>query len=196
MIVRRRDLTRGLHAAAFRQAGYFTAAQARSLGYSYQAQKHHVDAGNWVRVDRGLFRLPAWPAGSHDSYVRWSLWSRELGVISHATALAVHELSDADPARVHLTVPAGFRSRDDAVVLHRGSLADTEVEQRDGWRLTTPVRTLLDAAASDLPQEIVDDAVAEAFERGILTTRRLRLLADGSGDRAALRVERALGRLA
>ena len=39
------------------QGGYFTAAQARDVGYSYQAQAHHVAAGNWLRIDRGIFRL-------------------------------------------------------------------------------------------------------------------------------------------
>ena len=57
MPVDRRDLRRRLFGLASEQAGYFTAAQAKSLGYSYQAQAHHVGAGNWLRVNRGLFRL-------------------------------------------------------------------------------------------------------------------------------------------
>lgn len=189
----KQDLSRGLHTIAYRQAGYFSAAQALAIGYSYQAQKHHVDAGNWLRIDRGVFRLPAWPAGPDDSYVRWTLWSRGICVVSHATALAVHDLSDADPARIHLTVPAGFRGKTEGAVLHHADLPDAEVEQRAGWRVTAPVRTLLDIAASDISQEIVDGAVTEARERGLVTARRLRSLADSAGDRAALRIERALG---
>jgi len=69
----RQDLRRALHAVAFQQAGYFTAAQALEVGYSYQAQKYHADAGNWLRVDRALFRLPEWPADADDIYVRWTL---------------------------------------------------------------------------------------------------------------------------
>ncbi|MGH3850356.1 MAG: type IV toxin-antitoxin system AbiEi family antitoxin domain-containing protein [Pseudonocardiaceae bacterium] len=57
MPVDRRDLRRRLFAQASEQAGYFTAAQAKAIGYSYQAQAHHVGAGNWLRIDRGLFRL-------------------------------------------------------------------------------------------------------------------------------------------
>ncbi len=189
----KQDLARSLHAAAYLQAGYFSASQALSIGYSYQAQKHHVDAGNWLRVDRGVFRLPAWPPGPDDAYVRWTLWSRGICVVSHATALSVHDLSDADPARIHVTVPAAFRGKAAGVVLHHADLPDSDVEQRAGWRVTAPVRTLLDVAASDISQEIVDGAVAEALERGLVTPRRLRSLADAAGDRAALRIERALG---
>ncbi len=188
----RQDLRRSLQRITFRQAGYVTAAQAKELGYSYQAQKYHVDHGNWIRVDRGLFRLPDWPAEPDDVYVRWTLWSAGRAVVSHATALRLHELSDVDPALVHLTVPPGFRARDDAVVLHPAALDEADVESRAGYRVTTAQRTLLDAAAGDLSQEHVDTAIAEAIQRGLTTARTLRERADEAGDRAALRVERAL----
>ncbi len=107
---RRGDLRRLLDAIAFRQSGFFTAAQALEVGYTYQAQKYHVDAGNWTRIDRGLFRLPNWLSDPDDQYVRWALWSGDRGVVSHESALRVHGLSDVDPARFHLTVEPGFRA--------------------------------------------------------------------------------------
>lgn len=188
----RQDLRNAIQAIAFSQAGYFTAAQARDVGYSYQAQKYHADHGNWIRVDRGIFRLPGWPVGSDDGYVLWHLWARGQAVVSHDTALVLHDLSDVDPARIHLTVPLGFRSEDQGVVLHRHLLSDADVEERPGFRVTTPLRTLLDVAAMDLSQEHVDRAVMDAVQRGIATPRRLRAGADVQGDRAALRIERAL----
>src|SRR5215216_3133893 len=115
------DLRRRLQELAFSQSGYFTAAQAVEMGYSYQSQKYHVDHGNWVRVDRGLFRLPGWPSQPDDAYARWVLWSGGRGVVSHDSALAVHDLSDVNPAKIHLTVPPGFRGLDDAVITHHGS---------------------------------------------------------------------------
>ncbi len=190
----RQDLRRALLTLALEQAGYFTAAQARELGYSYQAQKYHHDSGNWLRVDRGLYRLPGWPARAEDAYVRWGLWSGGRGVVSHESALAVHELSDVNPRRIHLTVGPGFRARDDAVVLHVGTLASEEKEVRGSWSVTTPVRTLLDVAGSALSQEHLDRAVADAIVKGMSTRRRLLLAADGALDRAALRLERALAK--
>lgn len=186
------DLRRALNATALRQAGYFTATQARGVGYSYQAQKYHVDHGNWTRVDRGLFRLPDWPGREDDAYVLWRLWSHDRAVISHLSALAVHDLGDVNPARVYLTVPPGFRAADPAVVLYRAFLAPNDVEDREGYQVTTVERTLLDVAAADVTQEQFDVVVSDALDRGLVSPRRLRDRSDEFGDRAALRTERAL----
>lgn len=191
----RQDLRQQLSAVAFAQAGYFTAAQALEVGYSYQAQKYHVDHGNWVRVQRALFRLPGWPSEASDTYARWSVWSRGEGIVSHESALAVHDLSDVNPVRVHLTVPGAFRSRDDAVVLHRGQVLGGEVEQRSGWRVTTALRTLVDVAGWDTPMELVEGGVSDALERGLTTSRRLDAAADARGGRARTRLSEVLARV-
>ncbi|RXZ47351.1 hypothetical protein ESP57_12280 [Agromyces fucosus] len=192
----RQDMRIALQRLAFSQAGYFSAAQALELGYSYQAQKYHVDHGNWLKVDRALFRLPGWPADSSDSYVRWSLWAAGRAVVSHETALAVHELSDESPSRVHLTVPRDFYARDDAVVLHADELSPADIESRGAWSVTSPMRTLLDVAGARASQEVVDRAVADALELRLLSRRQILRAADGAVDRAALRLERALAEAA
>lgn len=192
MVQDRVDLRRRLLAIAARQSGYFTAAQALETGYSYPAQRYHAQRGNWVRVDRGIYRLPEWPTGGRDDLVRWSLWSRGRAVVSHETALSVHELGDVDPARVHLTVPPNFRQADPAVVIHRAELPSHDVEERDGFRVTTPVRSLLDVAAGELDLDQLARAIEEALGRGMTTRRALLARADELGSRAALRIERAL----
>lgn len=191
----RQDLRRALHALAFEQAGYFTAAQAREVGYSYQAQKYHVDHGNWVRVDRGLFRLPQWPAEPTDSLVLWSLWSGGRGVVSHESALSLHGLSDANPAKIHLTVPPGFRATNAHVRTYVDALPPNDLEQRRGFVVTTSERTLLDMAGAGASQEIVDAAVRDAVSRAMTSARRLHRRASDASDRAALGIERALSRL-
>jgi predicted transcriptional regulator of viral defense system len=189
-------LRRSLNAVAMYQAGYFTAAQALEVGYSYQSQKYHVDHGNWDRVDRGLFRLPGWPTRDEDRYVLWRLWSHDLAVVSHQSALVVHDLGDVSPTRLHLTVPLGFRAKDAAVVIHRAVLAPGDVEDRDGYQIASVQRTLFDVAASaDMTQEQLDVAVADAVKREVVAPRGLRHRADEFGPRAALRIERALAAL-
>lgn len=183
-----------VHALAYRQAGYLTAAQARGEGFSYQAQQYHLDTGAWQRVERGIFRLRDWPAAIDDAFVLWTLWSRGRGVISHASALAIHDLGVLDPGAITMTVPPGFRARTPVVRTMVGLLPETDIEERAGFRVTTPTRTLLDVAATE-GQEAVDDAVAEALERSIVTGGALRTRADAFGDRTALRIERALSRL-
>lgn len=191
----RQDLRQQLSTLAFNQAGYFTAAQALEIGYTYQAQKYHVDHGNWVRVQRALFRLPGWPSDATDTYARWSVWSRGQGVVSHESALSVHDLSDVNPARVHVTVPSSFRAADDALILHRGALPEEDIEQRSGWTVTTPVRTLVDVAGSDTPLEILEGAVVDAFERGLATPRRLLRNAGDRRAKAHVRISDVLQRM-
>src|SRR6266568_2561037 len=188
----RTDLRRRLLAIAARQSGYFTAAQALDAGYSYPAQGYHAKRGNWLRVDRGIYRLPEWPTGPREDLVRWSLWSRDRAVVSHETALSVHELGDVDPAHVHLTVPRNFRQRNPGVVVHLAELPSRDIEEHDGFRVTTPLRSLFDVAAGELDLDQLAQAIEEALARGMTTRRALLERADEFGATAALRVERAI----
>jgi predicted transcriptional regulator of viral defense system len=188
----RTDLRRRLLAIAARQSGYFTAAQALDAGYSYPAQGYHAKRGNWLRVDRGIYRFPEWPTGPRDDLVRWSLWSRGRAVVSHETALSVHELGDVDPAHVHLTAPPNFRQKNPGVVIHRADLAPRDVQEHEGFRVTTALRSLLDVAAGELDLDQLGQAIEEALARGMTTRRTLLDRADGFGANAALRIDRAL----
>lgn len=163
-----------LYLIAAAQGGYFTAAQAREAGYSYRQQHYHRSRGNWLPIDRGLFRLRDFPPGEREDLIRWSLWSRDQkgapqAVVSHETALTVHDLSDVMPERVHLTVPRGFRkSVPVGCILHFALLSEEEIEPRLGYSVTTPLRTLIDVADSVLSQEHLDVAVQEALKRGLV----------------------------
>lgn len=189
----RLDLRRRLVDVARGQAGYFTTAQALAAGYSYSAQRYHVHRGNWEQVDRALFRVPEWPIEPDEQYVRWSLWSRERAVVSHETALAVYNLGDFNPARIHLTVPPGFRMSDRAVVLHRAVLSGHDVRDRGGYRMTTPLRSLVDVAASRVAIDQLASAIADAERAGFVTLRLLRQRSDQLSPEAALDIERAIG---
>jgi predicted transcriptional regulator of viral defense system len=171
------DNARALYQIAVAQGGYFTAAQAQQAGYAFSQQHFHVERGNWLKIDRGLYRLRDFPSREREDLIRWSLWSRDQkgtpqAVVSHDTALTVHELSDVMPAQVHLTVPPGFRKRiPPGCVLHKAVLNPEEIEPRDGYRVTTPFRTLCDVAESNLSQEHLNRAVQDALEQGLLHGR-------------------------
>src|SRR5438876_706551 len=158
------------------QRGYFSATQARGAGYSYQAQRFHVQRGNWLRIDRGIFRFREYsdlPSEESDHLVRWFLWSRGRAVASHTTALAVHDLGVANPAQIHLTVPPGFRQHDPAVILHRALLDADDIEQHAGFLVTTPIRAVAETGADGTDQDVIDSAVADLLNRGMATSRQL-----------------------
>lgn len=191
MVTARRDLRRRLFEIAAQQGGYFTAAQAKQVGYSYQAQAHHVTVGNWLRTDRGLFRLAEWVPDVHDELARWTLWSRGRGVVSHATALSVHGLGELESDRVHLTVPPGFTMRHEAIALHFATLPKADTVLIGGFTVTTPARSIIDVAgATDQDQlaRLIDDA----RQAGLISIRALRTRAEQVDARAALNIERAL----
>ncbi len=189
----RRTRNHALRRLAATQSGYFSAAQALELGYSYPQQTYHAGHGNWQRIARGIYRFPEWPVGDYDDLVRWTLWSRGLGVVSHDTAISVHDLGDVNPQRVHLTVPPGFRAKADGVAVHHGELGAGDTWEREGYRITTPFRTALDAAASELSLEQLTEVVKNVCQLAPNTAaHQLRREAERMGHREALRMERAL----
>lgn len=192
--VDRRDLRRELFGLAAEQGGYFTAAQAKEVGYSYQAQAYHVSAGNWRRVGRGLFRLVEWVPERYDDLRRWTLWSKERATVSHETALSVHEIGEFGSPRVHLTVPPNFTMSDAALVLHRHGLPPIDLIDHGGFRITTVARSLADVAAG-ADETQLSRAIQQATSGGLLTLRRLRDRAEAVGPRAALAIERAISAL-
>ncbi len=85
-------------------------------------------------------------------------------MISHQSALAIHELSDVSPARVHVTLPTSVRIRREApkaLVIHYADLAPDDVERVEGVPVTTPARSIRDAHASHLGNELVAQAIAD-----------------------------------
>ena len=171
-----------LFAIAEGQQGYFTSKQAADAGYRPGSQAHHVKAGNWVRVERGIGRLVHFPQSPEEQLVIYALWSRDRtgkpeGVYSHQTALSIHELSDVNPAKLHMTVPATFRrtaKTPNVLVLHRSRLNEKDIEHRQGFAITRPLRTLADLAAADTAsRDMVEEALIEGRRRGVITAREI-----------------------
>jgi len=181
------DRRRRLARIAAGQAGYFTSRQASSVGYSTRLQHHHASRGNWRRVERGIYRFPEWPPGDHEGLALIGLWSGPEGVISHDSALEFHGLSDVLPDQIHLTVPPGFRKRRDHVVLHKGDLQPSDIVDQAGFRVTTPLRTIVDAAGSALSPEHLEAAVHDGLRLGLLRKPRLLDLALELPREAAVR---------
>lgn len=188
----RQLLRRDVYRLAAGQAGYFTAAQALEIGYSYQAQKYHVDHGNWNRVDRGIFRIPEWPMGIHDGLVRWVLWSKQRAVVSHDSAAAAHGLGVLNPPKTHLTVPPKFRMDDESVVLYYAHLPPADVTTIDGAPITTILRTTLDILEAHFDEELISGVIDDGLDRGAITTGQLERRLDELSDAARARAKRAL----
>jgi predicted transcriptional regulator of viral defense system len=166
-----------LYELAHDQAGYFTAAQARAAGIHQvrlvQLHKH----GDLERVTRGVYRLARYPVSPVGQYIEAALWPQvrrpeACGVISHESALALYGLSDASPAKIHVTLPATLRIRratPKQLVIHHADLPPADVQRVDGVPVTTPERTIRDAHAAHLGPALIRQAIADGRRSGRLT---------------------------
>ncbi len=162
------------------QQGFFTAKQAGTAGFLNKNHGYHVKAGNWVREGRGIYRLRTFPRTADSQLIALSLWTRNRedkpeGVYSHETALSIHDLSDVMPAKLHMTVPKHFRrvaKTPKALVLHYDDLKDSDIEQMRGYRVTKPLRAIVDLLNEDgLAKDLIRQAFLQAIERGVIPIR-------------------------
>lgn len=167
-----------LYEIAVDQQGYFTSKQAIAAGYADNVHPFHVKAGNWIREHRGIYRLAKYPLGDHTDKMLWYLWSRDKndepqGVYSHQTALSFYDLSDVNPAKLHMTVPPGFRRTVEPpkiLILHRGVFHKEDVQNTQGFRVTKPLRTITDLLMErSVQMDHMQQAVKQAFQRGLIT---------------------------
>jgi predicted transcriptional regulator of viral defense system len=173
----RKEAAKRLYETSEGQQGFFTTKQAKAAGFAENTHPYHVQAGNWIREHRGIYRLVSFPQGERPDLMLWSLWSRNRGeaaqgVYSHQTALSLHDLSDVMPAKLHMTVPRSFRRSSEiptVLVLHFADLLQSDIGTADGVRVTKPMRTILDLLAGGvvLPATL-RQAVREGLRRGLI----------------------------
>ena len=161
------------------QHGYFTAAQALGCGYSPALLSHHARGGRFIRVRRGLYRVREYPSSSREEVMAaWLAAGPTRAVVSHESALDLLDLSDVIPNAIHLTVPRERRGlvAPPGVLLHTTSRLPRpdETTEREGIRLTGPLRTILDAAEWGTAPEQIARAVDQALARGWLAEDALR----------------------
>jgi len=182
-----KESRRTLLIVAEQQQGLFTARQARDAGYSDAARVYQAKAGNWIRMARGVYRLAEYPVADRPDLVLWSLWSRDAqdvpqGVYSHQTALSIHELTDLNPSKLHMTVPRGFRRRSDIptiLVLYKADLPDSDIIEMEGYRVTSALRAIVDLLASGaVHPEVLRSGLREGLRSGQIPLPKARRFRD------------------
>lgn len=161
-----------LHELANGQSGHFTAQQAADAGFSPQLLHKHVQSGNLDRAMRGVYRIKRFPPSEHEDLVVLWLWSDRAAVFSHETALILHELSDALPARVHLSLPTLTSRRvriPDGVVAHYANIPAADRQWVGPVPITSPARTVLDVAAAHGDAALVAQSIDQGIRRGLFT---------------------------
>lgn len=162
-----------LYAIAEKQCGYFTTLAAASVGYSPQLLRKYVINGRVHRVRRGIYRLVHFPATEHEGLVVYWLWSGQMGVFSHESALVLHDLWDVLPSRVHMTVPASWQWRrlriPEGLNLHYADIEDSDRDWMEAVPLTGPFRTLRDCIGADVSPDRIRPSIRRARQRGLIS---------------------------
>jgi predicted transcriptional regulator of viral defense system len=178
-----REASRRLFEIADQQQGFFTAKQAKAAGFAENTHPYHVQVGNWIREHRGIYRLALFPITDRPELVLWALWSRNRneeieGVYSHHTVLSFYDLSDLNPAKVHMTVPTNFRRNSEipgVLVLHYADLPQSDVQTVQGFKITRPLRAILDLIeAGTVERNFIRQAITQAVDRGLITRQQIR----------------------
>ena len=181
-----------LYEIAEPQGGNFSAAQARQAGFSWELLSYHAKTGRLERVSHGIYRLRQFPSSPYEDLFIAQLRAGPDSVVSHDSALALYELSDAVPSEVHVTIPRTASRRRAGIRQHTNRIVPEEVTGREGLRVTTVARTIADVARSGLSEDRIRQVIEEAIDRGLVGFTDLRDAANKYGGRTRRIVGRYL----
>ena len=167
-------------------------AQLLALGMTRRAIEHRLRSGRYTGIHRGVYAVAGAPSSAQGRAHGALLAGGPGAALTHRSAAAQWAVR-AETLPPEITVPGPrLRSRPDLIV-HTRPLSADEIVVRDGLRVTTPLRTLLDLAAVE-PLEALERAIAEAHVLGLITPGALaHALETGPRRRGAARLRAALG---
>jgi predicted transcriptional regulator of viral defense system len=162
------------------QHGYLTTAQALESGISRDTLRKMAKRGALERVSWGVYRVPTFPFSPLAQYMAACLWpAGPVGVVSHQSALAIRDLSDVNPAKVHITLPEGFRVRrkiPEYLSIHHANLSNEEIGSHEGIPATTVRRTIEDCFRAHLGPALLRQAIEDGKRLGYLRSEEARRL--------------------
>lgn len=165
-----------LYALAEMRDGLLTSKEARAAGIADSVLVRLAQRGRLERVSRGVYRISHYPADRLAQYREAVLWAQASGgpasvLISHETALLLYGISDANPARVHITVPVTARLRRERpkwITVHHGGITPGEINEYEGIPVTSVERTIVDVLQTTKRVDVARQAIEDAKKKGLL----------------------------
>lgn len=153
-----------------------TTAAMLDAGLTHEQVSRLARDGVIERIIRGLYRLPGTRSAVQDAAA--VLLRRRAAVLSHTTALFLHDLEVRPPRAPHFTLPPTSGGSTSLGRLHRSPLDPADTTRRRGLAVTTLARSIVDAS-----EQLTVDQLAAVLNEAV--SRRLVVIDD---------VTRALGR--
>lgn len=160
--------------------GLFTSKQAREKGIKDSVLVRLAQRGRLVRTARGVYRIAQYPPDRFAQYREAVLWAQashgpERIALSHETALLIFGISDANPAKVHLTIPKRARLRREKpgwIAIHRADLPPSDVSEHEGMPVTSPERAIIDVLIASHRVDFARQAITDARREGFLNSEQ------------------------
>ncbi len=166
------------------QRGFVTPTNARDLGVPPVELAKLAARGALEHRSYGLYRIAGYPAQPGDEYVEAVLWAGG-GHISHESAMAVWELADVNPRRINLTVAKRVRrSGGTSYRLWITQLDKRDLDEHQGIPVTTPLRSVIDAAAAGTDPRLIEQAIDNIERRRLASVGTLQEFKESFADRA------------
>jgi len=157
---------------ALDQYGYVTSHDARRLNVPVVELGKLAARGRLKRVGYGLYRFEELPLTDLSSYMLATLWPAGHGVLSHDTALELHELCDINPTRIHVTIPPRLRIRrkdGERYVVHKEALGRHEIGKFERIPIVRPLTAIGQGIVSGVRSGLIDQAITTARSTGAIT---------------------------
>lgn len=160
------------------QRGFVTPQNARDLGVPPVELAKMAARGGMEHRSYGLYRVAGFPSMPGDELMEAVLWAGG-GIISHEAALAHWELADVNPRRIDITVERRVRrTGGDRYRLWIAQVPPADADEYLGIPVTSPARTIRDAAAAGTDPALIDQAIGNGVSRQLLGLRDRKQLVD------------------
>lgn len=192
------DQDRQIDRIAAAQHGLVTRAQARGLGIASSTIARRLRAARWLRIAQGVYRVRG-----AETPLEWAqrvlLMAGPRSWLSHDAAATLLGWRGPEPYRspapVDVSIDGGGRRRRPGLRVHRvGAIADDERAVRHGLRVTSPLRTLIDLAATR-PLSDLERTVARAQRANRLTPEDLHRAVERYSGRRGIRALRVISQI-
>lgn len=152
---------------AQRQFGVISLEQLLDCGLSYQQVQRLAARGHLHRIHRGVFAVGHRRLVDQAHLTAALLACGPAAFLSHRTAAAVWGLRVVAVRAIEVTTPTGGPRR--GLIVHRPSVEvpAAEVTTRNGLRVSTVARTLVELARREKPREL-DRLITQAARTGVL----------------------------
>lgn len=155
------------------QHGFVRTEDVRELGIDPKRLQDYSRRGQADHLGYGVYRMRLVPPGEWDEFMQATVWPAGRGVLSHETALDLHELCDVNPNHVDITVPKGYRTHRAVPVryrLHRRDLPTEDVSYVRGVPMVTAARAIADGIEARLRPTLIEQAIETAQSQALITT--------------------------